>query len=217
MSRYIDAAFNQSEMIIIYLKAGIVAWGIGCGETGTPGVYADVSKATCWIDQAISCHVGATSGVYNSYLGYSSNVCGEWLDNKIQELEQKKAAAGKFGKIFEAMIREYQKCNVAWEQPTAPLISELERDTNDGYSQGDDASKDELNEGSYDQASEEPKNADHVDPYAENQEVDVAQNEKQVAAPVTCGAPVYANDDSSSDLTKDSTNEDDIAEVADPY
>merc|ERR1712054_670778 len=26
-----------------YIQAGIVAWGIGCGENGTPGVYADVS------------------------------------------------------------------------------------------------------------------------------------------------------------------------------
>merc|ERR1712226_1746669 len=26
------------------------AWGVGCGEDGTPGVYADVSQATCWID-----------------------------------------------------------------------------------------------------------------------------------------------------------------------
>merc|ERR1712112_187627 len=28
-----------------YVQAGIVAWGIGCGEDGTPGVYASVSKA----------------------------------------------------------------------------------------------------------------------------------------------------------------------------
>merc|ERR1712119_185712 len=27
-----------------YVQAGIVAWGIGCGEDGTPGVYASVSK-----------------------------------------------------------------------------------------------------------------------------------------------------------------------------
>merc|ERR1719384_1463508 len=38
-----------------YIQAGIVAWGVGCGEDGTPGVYADVSQATCWIDQAITC------------------------------------------------------------------------------------------------------------------------------------------------------------------
>merc|ERR1712130_862692 len=27
-----------------YVQAGIVAWGIGCGEDNTPGVYASVSK-----------------------------------------------------------------------------------------------------------------------------------------------------------------------------
>merc|ERR1712013_914605 len=31
-----------------YVQAGMVAWGIGCGEDGTPGVYASVSKALCW-------------------------------------------------------------------------------------------------------------------------------------------------------------------------
>merc|ERR1719264_547192 len=35
-----------------YVQAGIVAWGIGCGEDNTPGVYASVSKGVCWIDYA---------------------------------------------------------------------------------------------------------------------------------------------------------------------
>merc|ERR1712012_461517 len=144
-------------------------------------------------------------------------------DDKIAGLEQKRDAAGKYGKIFEAMIGEYNKCSVMWEQPSEPLISELERDTVDG---------------SYDQVSEEPKNADHVDPYvdpttnekqevdpyvetSEKQEVDPNYsntNEKQVdPQPVTCGAPAYTNDNA--DLTKDTQEEaaDDIAEVADPY
>merc|ERR1712147_591957 len=56
------------------MGAGIVAWGIGCGENGVPGVYADVSKATCWIDQQISCNQGANYGNYNSYFGYTSTV-----------------------------------------------------------------------------------------------------------------------------------------------
>uniref|UniRef100_U5EDW0 Phenoloxidase-activating factor 2 n=1 Tax=Corethrella appendiculata TaxID=1370023 RepID=U5EDW0_9DIPT len=34
-----------------YYQAGIVAWGIGCGEKGIPGVYADVSKLRIWIDE----------------------------------------------------------------------------------------------------------------------------------------------------------------------
>merc|ERR1712113_385630 len=70
-----------------YVQAGIVAWGIGCGEDGTPGVYASVSKALCWINYAISfstepplestTHTSATppmcvrSGWMTSSLGWS--------------------------------------------------------------------------------------------------------------------------------------------------
>ena len=119
-----------------YVQAGIVAWGIGCGENNVPGVYADVSKATCWIDQQLTCHYGAQTGDYNSYFGYTSNVCGAWHSNKITELTQKMNAAGnnqRFRAIFQNMINEYSKCAVAWEQPSAPLtevdISQFERAT----------------------------------------------------------------------------------------
>lgn len=36
-----------------YAQAGIVAWGIGCGEHGIPGVYASVSEAVTWIGQEL--------------------------------------------------------------------------------------------------------------------------------------------------------------------
>jgi len=110
-----------------YVQAGIVAWGIGCGEDNTPGVYADVSQATCWIDQAITCHYGGG----NSYFGYTSNVCQVWLQDKITALTTKRDAAGKFGRIFQAMIDSYNQCAVTWEQPSAPLvdISEFSRDS----------------------------------------------------------------------------------------
>merc|ERR1712012_765744 len=121
---------------------------------------------------------------------------------------------------------------VAW-------VLEVERDTVDAsYAVDEEEASDKLQEGSYDQVSEEPKNADHVDPYvdpttnekqevdpyvetSEKQEVDPNYsntNEKQVdPQPVTCGAPAYTNDNA--DLTKDTQEEaaDDIAEVADPY
>lgn len=34
-----------------FYQAGIVAWGIGCGETGIPGVYANVAHLRNWVDQ----------------------------------------------------------------------------------------------------------------------------------------------------------------------
>ncbi|XP_025161569.1 uncharacterized protein LOC105191948 [Harpegnathos saltator] len=39
-----------------YVQAGIVAWGLGCGEDGTPGVYASISNGRNWIDEQMAFH-----------------------------------------------------------------------------------------------------------------------------------------------------------------
>ncbi|XP_037074410.1 fibroin heavy chain-like [Pollicipes pollicipes] len=37
-----------------YVQAGIVAWGIGCGEGGVPGVYASVPKLLTWVQEKLA-------------------------------------------------------------------------------------------------------------------------------------------------------------------
>lgn len=37
-----------------YAQVGIVAWGIGCGEHNTPGVYANVAGFRDWIDEQLA-------------------------------------------------------------------------------------------------------------------------------------------------------------------
>ena len=58
-----------------YVQAGIVAWGIGCGENQTPGVYASVAKAVCWIDNVVTKHLGQKSGCFYSYFGLELEDC----------------------------------------------------------------------------------------------------------------------------------------------
>merc|ERR1711915_515772 len=47
------------------------------------------------------------------------------LETKVQDLENKRDGAGKFGRIFQAMIDKYTSCHgwgVGWEEPNAPII-----------------------------------------------------------------------------------------------
>jgi len=37
-----------------WYQAGIVSWGIGCGDKDIPAVYASVATVSCWIDEEVS-------------------------------------------------------------------------------------------------------------------------------------------------------------------
>jgi len=94
-----------------YVQAGIVAWGIGCGETGTPGVYAGVSKAVCWIDQAMTCYYGGQTGDYNSFWGYSDDVCGVSIRESIQKVEESRRPPS----LKSILVKQYQECTVNYK------------------------------------------------------------------------------------------------------
>jgi len=105
-----------------YEQAGIVAWGIGCGEQNIPGVYADVSDAVCWIDYAMTCYYGKSNGDTNSYWSYEQAQCGTWMDNKLSTFDNRIANGGPVARIFTAIRKEYTQCKVNWlsaPQPTS--------------------------------------------------------------------------------------------------
>ena len=54
MAYYLKMLLNQ---------AGIVSWGIGCGEEGVPAVYANVAHVVCWIDDQVDKHQEARSEI----------------------------------------------------------------------------------------------------------------------------------------------------------
>jgi len=67
-----------------YHQAGIVAWGIGCGGS-TPGVYAAVSEAVCWIDSITTCHDDDVGS--QSHFEFLASECGSWVSDTKQRLQ----------------------------------------------------------------------------------------------------------------------------------
>merc|ERR1711962_602547 len=130
-----------------YVQAGIVAWGIGCGENNLPGVYADVAKAVCWIDYAMSCFYGQTSGDFSSFYGYSAQQCQTWMDNEISSLNARIVAKDNAGSLIgrkkaqvigsglkaEAVVQRYNQCSVYW----APASTQPLTDGANGYNSVD--------------------------------------------------------------------------------
>ena len=52
---------------ILLNQAGIVSWGIGCGEEGVPAVYANVAHVVCWIDDQVDKHQEARSEILHFF------------------------------------------------------------------------------------------------------------------------------------------------------
>merc|ERR1711890_208570 len=112
-----------------YVQAGVVAWGIGCGEDNVPGVYASVAEAVCWIDYAMSCKANGGS---SSYWGYGRE-CQDWWDTLQVTLNtqvlamqdqtltgRKKVKALTEGVKAQKFIEYLAGCTLVWAQKSEP-------------------------------------------------------------------------------------------------
>merc|ERR1712098_596044 len=112
-----------------YVQAGVVAWGIGCGEDNVPGVYASVPEAVCWIDYAMSCRANGGS---SSYWGYGRE-CQDWwdtlqitLNNQVLAMQdttltgRKKVKALTEGTKAQKYLNYLAGCNLVWAQKSEP-------------------------------------------------------------------------------------------------
>ena len=103
-----------------FTQAGITAWGVGCGGQ-TPGAYAAVSEAVCWVDLVTSCHYGASSPAssVSSHFSYSRAQCGSWLETTLARLSSLPA---RVRRVLEA---EYNQCQVDYRDNTDSQQGEL--------------------------------------------------------------------------------------------
>jgi hypothetical protein len=176
---------------------------VGCGETGTPGVYADVSKATCWIDYVMAGNVPVRAqegSTVNTFWGYSQDVCGTWLDYKLD------------GPLPDVVKSLYQKWNVNW------LITKSEPQV----SSGDGSYNEPLTDGDADTYNEDTRDVEpyndanqNAEPYSDGTKaVEPYSDDTKDAEPYSGG---IKDAEPYSDGTKDAEPYSDGTKDAEPY
>ena len=60
-------------------------------------------QAACWLDMAVTCRAGRTTGSFLSNFGFSSESCSSWLEEKQAEV------AG-----LPQLAAQYSSCGVVW-------------------------------------------------------------------------------------------------------
>ena len=63
--------------------AGIIAFGIGCGNSNVPDVFASIQNALCFIDYDIKCKHNKD---FITHIDYEKD-CSTWYEDTIQELK----------------------------------------------------------------------------------------------------------------------------------
>jgi len=106
-----------------YHQAGIVAWGIGCGGS-TPGVYAAVSEAVCWIDMVTTCLDDNPS--QSSHFEFLASECGSWVSDTKRRLQ---ALPARIRTVLEGAYA-FDECPVIYEDSTYLDLSDFARIAN---------------------------------------------------------------------------------------
>ena len=164
--------------IMNILQAGIVAWGIGCGEDNIPGVYASVPEGVCWIDLAMSCQSGYWGLPAPSYWGFSASSCQTWLDGRLADLQTKvdamanahllsgysKAAVLAEGFTAQKALEQYSQCSIAW---VIDHESYSEPHHSDSYSQPEPESEPGYPSATYPESESSAYPEPESEPYAE--------------------------------------------------
>ena len=83
MSFSISHSLKQDEFYFRNVLAGIIAFGIGCGNSNVPDVFASIQNALCFIDYDIKCKHNKD---FITHIDYEKD-CSTWYEDTIQELK----------------------------------------------------------------------------------------------------------------------------------
>jgi len=119
-----------------YTMAGLIAWGVGCGQAGIPGVYANVADSLCFLHHDVQCKRG------DKYVNYFNiQGCDDWIPGRKKAVSDRLAYLESLEKVprrkrFHALasINNY---NIFWDK-CAFKPSNLVDQGNNPYSGGDD-------------------------------------------------------------------------------
>lgn len=164
-----------------YVQAGIVAWGIGCGEDNVPGVYAAVARGVCWMDMAMSCQAANHTLGAASVLGLEGSSCQAWLEGRVAELLERVAAmdtahllsgrarAAVLAEGFQAQraLDTYTACSVDWSLQTTTMEA-ITQPPAHLYAMGTERPLEIIEDHYLPDGNAEPEAVTHkhVDPYA---------------------------------------------------
>ena len=121
-----------------YVQAGIVAWGVGCGEEGVPGVYVDVASTACFIDFAHKCYFG-------DHIEQYADKCHHWGQNLLEK--QLEPALVKYERALDKTYDERKlwkiKKIVAKLKEQIRRLTSFQCNTQNPYGNSDDGGDDE--------------------------------------------------------------------------